>query len=293
MIRCSAALLAACLCCAFPALAAGGASPRIVSLYAAHAENLAAMGAGDLLVGVSEPLGDLPVVSARDGAEAIAALRPDLVLARPMHRNTHPGLLEQLERLGVRVACLQPASIGELEPYWVELGRLAGREPQAREMARRFGRDMTALRQEAEKRPLENRKRVFFEAIHRQMKTVSPGSLAAYALECAGGVNLAAGAEPVAGSNIAHFGLERVVALGDALEVYLAQVGPMNPVSLEEILSTPGLNSLRAVREGRVHLVDEALVSRPTPRLVEGVRALARALYPERGPGRGPDRGAS
>jgi len=258
-----------------------------VSLYAAHAENLAAMGAADLLVGVSDPLGDLPVVGARDGAEAIAALRPDIVLARPMHRNTQPGLLEQLERLGVRVACLQPATVEELEPYWLELGRLAGREPQARAMARRFAEDMATLRRQAQAIPPERRKRVFFETIHRQMKTVSPNSFAAYVLECAGGVNLAADAVPVAGSNIAQFGLERVVALGDALDVYLAQQGPMNPVSLEEIRATPGFASLRAVREGRVFLVDEALVGRPTPRLAEGARAVAEALYPGRAAGSG------
>ncbi|GFK94737.1 Vitamin B12-binding protein [Fundidesulfovibrio magnetotacticus] len=258
------------------------ASPRIVSLYAAHAENLAAMGAAGLLAGVSEPLGDVPVVGARDGAEAIMALRPDIVLARPMHRNTQPGLLEQLERLGTRVVCLQPSTLAELVPYWLELGRLAGREGEARAMARRFDDELTLLREQAAGIPPHKRKGVFFEAIHRQMKTVSPDSLAAFVLESAGGVNLAGDAQPVAGSNIAHFGLERVVALGDSLEVYVAQKGPMNPVSEREIRETPGLASLKAVREGRVALVDETLVSRPTPRLLEGVRAVAAALYPER-----------
>lgn len=280
-VRLLAALVLA-LALAFPAWAQGGAEPRVVSLYAAHAENLVAMGAAGLLVGVSEPLPgvDAPVVGARDGAEAIAALRPDLVLARPMHRVTRPGLLEQLERLGIRVACLQPGSVGELEEYWLELGRLAGREAQAREMALGFGREMAALRQKAAAIPEEKRKRVFFESIHRQMKTISPGSFAAYVLESAGAVNLAADAPPVGETNIASFGLERVVALGDRMDAYLAQKGPMNPVSAEEIARTPGLSTLKAVREGRVHLIDEALVGRPTPRLLEGVAAVSAALYP-------------
>lgn len=254
---------------------------RVVSLYVAHAENLAAMGAADALVGVSDPMGDIPVVTARDGAEAIAALRPDLVLARPMHRSTRPGLLEQLERLGIAVACLQPTSPDELEPYWLELGRLTGREAQARAMAENFARDVAALRARTEAIPAGQRKRVFFESIHRQMKTISPDSMAAYVLAGAGAVNLAGDAKPVSGTNIAHFGLERVVALGDALDAYLAQSGPMNPVSLEEIRSTPGLSGLKAVREGRVFLVDEAQTSRPTPRLLEGMRAVYSILYPD------------
>lgn len=256
---------------------------RVVSLYAAHAENLAAMGAQGVLVGVNEPVDglSLPVVGARDGAEAIAALKPDLVLARPMHRAMQPGLLEQLERLGVKVVCLQPASPDELEPYWLELGRLTGHESQARAMAERFRVELEALRARTDAIPEASRKRVFFESIHRQMKTVSPDSLAAFVLRIAGGVNLASDAEPVGTTNIAHYGLERVVALGDRLDVYLAQKGPMNPVSLEEIRSTPGLSDLKAVREGRVFLVDEALTSRPVPALLQGVRAVAAILYPD------------
>lgn len=260
---------------------------RVVSLYPAHAENLAAMGAAGVLVGVSEPMGDLPVVGARDGAEAIAALKPDLVLARPMHRTTDPGLLEQLERLGITVVCLQPVSARDLRSYWLELGRLTGHEAQAQAMADRFGRDLARLRAVAEAVPAEKRKRVFFESIHRRMKTISPDSMAAFVLENAGAVNLARDAEPVAGTNIAGFGLERVVALGDAMDVYLAQKGPMNPVSVEEIKSSPGLSSLKAVREGRVYLVDEALVSRPTPRLLEGIREVGALLYPGARSGKG------
>jgi iron complex transport system substrate-binding protein len=255
-------------------------SSRVVSLYAAHAENLAAMGASGLLVGVSEPMGNLPVVGARDSAEAIAALKPDLVLARPMHRTTQPGLLEQLERLGIAVVCLQPTSEKDLDAYWLELGRLTGHERQARAMAEKFRKDLESARAAVAKASEGGRRRVFFEAIHRQMKTVSPGSMADFVLETAGGDNLARGAEPVSGTNIASFGLERVVALGDRLDVYLAQKGPMNPVGLEEIAATPGLSALAAVRAGRVFLVDEALVSRPTPRLVEGVRTVANILYP-------------
>lgn len=265
---------------------------RIVSLYAAHEENLAAMGAGAALVGVCDPAstkpGALPdvapgvaLVSARDSAEALAALKPDLVLARPMHLAAHPGLAGQLERLGVAVVCLQPSSPQALENYWLALGRLTGREPAARDMIRAFNQEMDRLGALTAAVPRNQRKRVFLESIHRQMKTVSPGSMAAHVLERAGAVNLAADAEPVSGSNIAQFGLERLVALGPRVDVYLAQVGPMNPVTREEILATPGFGAVKAVAEGRVVLLEEAVVSRPTPRLVEGVRQVMAACYPE------------
>jgi len=255
---------------------------RVVSLYAAHAENLALMGASKLLVGISEPMEGVnaPVVTAREGAEAIAALQPDLVLARPMLRIAEPGLLEQLERLGVKVVCLQPRSPEELVPYWLELGRLTGHEKEARDMADRFQTGLAGLDAKIAAIPKDQRKRVFFDAIHRQMKTVSPDSMASFALKHAGAINLAADALPVSDTNIAFFGLEKVVALGDSLDVYLAQRGPMNRVSVEDIRSTPGLSTLKAVRDGKVFLVDEALTSRPTPRLLDGIRGIAAILYP-------------
>lgn len=254
---------------------------RVVSLYPAHAENLAAMGAADVLVGVSEPMGGLPVVNARDGAEAIVALKPDLVLARPMHRSTHPALLQQLESMGITVVCLLPGSFEEIEPYWLSLGRFTGREDRAAALATKFREGLAELTRRLDAIPPESRKRVFFEAIHRQMKTVSPNSMAAFVLKAGGGINAAPDADPVQEFNVAHYGLERIIALGDSVDVYLAQKGPMNPVSVEEIRATPGLGSLKAVREGRVYLVDEALVSRPTPRLLDGIHAVAAILYPE------------
>ena len=52
-------------------------------------------------------------------------------------------------------------------------------------------------------------------------------------------------------------------------------------VSVEEIRAEPGFETIRAVQEGRVYLVDEKLVSRPTPALLEGMKTLRRLLYPE------------
>ena len=56
----------------------------------------------------------------------------------------------------------------------------------------------------------------------------------------------------------------------------------MNPTSVEAILAEPGFSAIRAVREGRILLVEEELVSRPTLRLLEGIDRIARHLYPER-----------
>jgi iron complex transport system substrate-binding protein len=46
------------------------------------------------------------------------------------------------------------------------------------------------------------------------------------------------------------------------------------------VVDRPGIQELTAVEEGRVYLVDGDLISRPGPRLVEGLEALAEVLHP-------------
>ncbi|MDZ7664225.1 MAG: hypothetical protein U5K27_02665 [Desulfotignum sp.] len=50
---------------------------------------------------------------------------------------------------------------------------------------------------------------MYFEAIHTRMKTFTHGSMAIYALECAGGINAAADAPSSRNTNIANYSKER------------------------------------------------------------------------------------
>jgi iron complex transport system substrate-binding protein len=100
-------------------------------------------------------------------------------------------------------------------------------------------------------------------------------------LESAGGVNVAADAARMRETNIAAYGKERILARADEIDVYLAQRGRMNPVQVEDITGEPGFGVIRAVRENQVFLVDEELVSRPTPDLLDGIVQVRARLYPE------------
>ena len=92
---------------------------------------------------------------------------------------------------------------------------------------------------------------------------------------------MAADAFQVRKTNIAAYGRERIIANGSRIDTFLAQHGRMNPVSRETIMNEPGFQSIKAVREGRVFLVDESLVSRPTMRILDGIRLIAGILYPD------------
>jgi iron complex transport system substrate-binding protein len=102
-----------------------------------------------------------------------------------------------------------------------------------------------------------------------------------FVLETAGGVNVAADADQMRQTNIAAYSKERILAKAGEIDVFLAQHGPMNPVSVEEIKAEPGFSIIKAVRENQVYLIDEMVVSRPGPRLIEGILRIEEILYPK------------
>jgi len=265
---------------------------RIISLYPAHTENLASLGLDREIIGISDSddyppeLLARPRFSYKDDPEKFIAARPDLVLVRPMIERSYPQLLDKLRQAGVVVVSLQPTDLEEIFVYWQKLGSLTGREKRALEMVKHFKEELAAMQKTVQAIPDSRRQRVYFEAIHNKMKTFAPESIAIFVLEQAGGVNVAADAPRVRETNIAAYGKERILARGEGIDVFLAQQGRMNPVNQSLIANEPGFAAIKAVREGKIHLIDERLVSRPTLRILEGVRQVRQLLYPSLAAGR-------
>lgn len=257
---------------------------RIISLYAAHTRNLLDMGAGGQIIATGrsdKQLPDLPRLSFGDDLERLLALKPDLVLIRPMLSHAHPETVERLTQRGVAVVSLQPNSVEEMFRYWEALGSLSGHEAEAKAMIARFGAGLAAIARHVEQVPESKRKRVYFESIHRRMKTFAAASMAVFVLQAAGGINIADDAVQVRSTNIAEYGKERILAKANQIDVFLAQKGRMNPVTKEMIIKEPGFQVIKAVRQGQVFLVDEQKVSRPTMELLQGIKEIFAILHGE------------
>ena len=89
----------------------------------------------------------------------------------------------------------------------------------------------------------------------------------------AGGDPLTSGVEGVyqiEAEKIVDFDPE-VILLGDAAY----------GVTAEQVAARPGWDTLTAVKDGAVRPIDDVIVTRPGPRLAEGIRALALAIHPD------------
>ena len=258
---------------------------RIISLYGAHTENLFSLGLDDEIIGVSRhesyPAAALSktVFSYHEDAEKFLAARPDLVLIRPMIDRGYAQLIAHLERNRITVASLQPVSVEEMFRYWLALGQLTGRTEHAKKMVDHFKKAAAAYRNLTV--DIIPKKSVYFEAMHKKMRTFTPNAMAIFALETAGGINVASDAHQVRQTNIAYYGKERIISKADQIEVYLAQYGAMNRPTVAMIKNEPGFQLIKAVREDQVYLIDEMIVSRPTRRLLEGIHEIGKRLYPQ------------
>ncbi|MGB3223862.1 MAG: ABC transporter substrate-binding protein [Desulforhopalus sp.] len=253
---------------------------RIISLYSAHTENLCSLGAEELLVGISRSddyppsITNKPRFSYREDPEKFIALQPDLVLVRPMIERSYPQFIDKLKRAGIVVVSLQPNGVDEMFDYWENLGILTGNEAAAKEMIAAFNSRLQSIQYSLKNVEADQRPKVYFQSIHSKMKTFAKESIGVFVLEQAGGINIAAGAEQVRGTNIAYVGKEQLLSLGAEIDIFLAQRGIMNPVNLDIIMKEPGFGAIKAIRNGQVYLIEEALVSRPTLRILDGIEQL-------------------
>lgn len=262
---------------------------RIVSLYPAHTENLFALGLNDEIVGVSdnetyppEALGK-PGYSFRGDAEKVIAARPDLVLSRPFISNTNPDYINKIEAAGIPVATLYPENIDQFFIYIQKLGKLTGKENEAGALADHFNKKLQDIGEAVGKIPTGERKRVFFETNQDGgLKTCTSDSNAAFVLERAGAINIAADARAVKpGSTIAAYDQERLLVKGSDIDIYIVQKGEMNQVRLQDVYTRPGYRVIKAVQEGQVYILDEEIMSRPTIRLLDGIIEVGNILYPD------------
>jgi iron complex transport system substrate-binding protein len=113
----------------------------------------------------------------------------------------------------------------------------------------------------------------FYEVYYPPLTTVGPDTFIGDLLARAGCLSVSARAK----SDYPQWSVEDLVRQDP--QVYL--VSSESGASPKAVASRPGFDAVAAIAAGRVVPIDADLVSRPGPRVVDGLRLLARALHPE------------
>lgn len=259
---------------------------RIVSLAPSNTEIVCALDACDRLVGVTD-FDDYPpevaqiddvVIATQVDIERVVAAEPDVVLAAG-NELTPSAVIEQLAGLDLAVVVLYPESLDEvyadIELLGTVLDRGAEAEALVAGMVERVAAVVSAV--DGAERPL-----TLYEVFYSEgtTYTAGEGSFLAALLELAGATALTGDAQGVIGAEDLVAADPELILLGAAS--YDASLADPE-TALETVAARPGWSDLAAVLAGRViPFLDDIVTTRPGPRIVDGLEALARAIHPDR-----------
>lgn len=243
---------------------------RIISLAPSVTEILFALGLDRRIAGVSDaddyPLDKLKAKPRIGGVqlniERIVSLRPDLIVGMP---SIQASQLDRLISMDLPVLAVEANSIPDTYAQIALIGTVTGSDHTARRLIARMRERQMAVEAAVRGRV---RPRVYVEIAGEPMITAARGTFIDDMVRRAGGTNVFIDLQ----------GWPQVSA--EAVIERNPQVIVSTHSGHRRILSRRGWNDVAAVRSGRVVSIDPALLSRPGPRIVDGLSQLAKLLHP-------------
>lgn len=252
---------------------------RVVSLTCSNTEIIAALGHGDRLVGVDdhsdfpvELVGGLPRVGPdlSIDVEKVAALEPDLVLASltvPGHENVVAGL----QAAGLPFIAPRPQCLDDIFDNIRQIAGLLGVAETGARVADTMARGLASSEGRA---PGEPRPKIAVQWWPKPVILPGRQSWVHNLIQLAGGENLI-GDEHVESRPLTDEELRDLAP--DAIVLSWCGVAE-NKYRPDVIYRNPLWQDVPAVKNRRVVSISEAYLGRPSPRLVDGYRALRRLI---------------
>lgn len=255
---------------------------RIISLIPSNTEILYELGLGDKVVGVST-VDDYPKEvkdkkqfdAMKLNKEALLKAKPDLILAHESQKSTDGKVLNGLKDSGVKVVYVKDAqSIDEMYETFKQVGKVTGKEKEANALVKETKNNTKKVVNSVPKDAKSQKvfmevssepeiytagKNTFFDDMLKQLKAKNSFS------------NLD-GWQKVSKESI----------IKKNPDVMISTMGISEKDYQQIIDKRGGFESLNAVQKGRIEAVNGDQISRPGPRIDDGLKALRDAIYNEK-----------
>jgi len=249
---------------------------RIISLAPGITEILFSLGLGDRVVGVTdfcnypeEALTKRSVGGLNSNLEVILSLRPDLVIGTAGVYQEEKII--QFDRLQIPFFILDPTSLPKVLEMIQVISTMAGVPSQGLHLAEALNRRWKTLKENVKRYPLP---RVLYVVDKNPLFSVGKKSFLNDLIKEAGGENITRDLDSAYPLVSMEFVLQK-----DPEVIIL-------PLDKGQTLTPQGKRywvrwaTLSAVRKDRIYAVNRDLLSRPGPRVIEGLEQLARLLHP-------------
>ncbi|WP_052339499.1 ABC transporter substrate-binding protein [Gorillibacterium massiliense] len=250
------------------------APERVITLAPSETEVVYAIGGGDTVVGVdqysnypkeanSKPkVGDMTT-----DIEGVVALKPDVVFAGA---SLNAKAIEALRKLNVKVYASEPKTFDQVVEKIETAGVILDRQEDAEKTANHMREEKARIVNAVKDLP---KKKVYME--FSPGWSVGKGEFMDELVTLAGGEN-------VAQDQQGWFEINAETIIKSNPDVILYTTGPgIGDAVKDAINKRPGFDSLAAVKENRMFALNEDIVSRVGPRLLDALVEMAKAIHPE------------
>jgi len=256
---------------------------RIISICPSNTELLAYLGLTNDLIAVDD-YSDWPqavLTLPRVGPdlairmEEVEQLKPDLVVASL----TVPGMeknIEELERRKLPYIILNPKSLQDIGENMLQLGDIAGIPEKARAIYEKYQSIIQSYHSLSHKTE-QKQPSIYWEWWPKPVFTPGGTNWLTEISRLAGAKNLF----EEDSRNSVKTDWEDVLSKNPDV-ISLVWVGvSKEKINTDIVINRPGWERINAIKNQQVHVLDEPLFCRPSPRLLVGLKKLASLLHPE------------
>ncbi|WP_226666137.1 ABC transporter substrate-binding protein [Metabacillus litoralis] len=253
----------------------------IISVIPSNTEITYAIGQGDKLIAVDnysnypeetanlEKIGDQQL-----NVEKILALQPDLALVTEYQHENNQDVLKQFKEAGIDVVVINSAeSFDQVYKSIALVGEVTGASEEAEKVVSEMKESLEEIKEKA--KAVKEKKKVWVEVSPApDIFTTGQNTFLHEMLESINAIN-------TAGDQTGWVKMteEEIVSLNP--DVIITTYGYYVDNPKEAVLSRDGWDEVPAIKQEQVFDVDNDTVTRPGPRLIDGVETLAKLIYPE------------
>ncbi|MBK3941263.1 ABC transporter substrate-binding protein [Staphylococcus sp. EG-SA-6] len=253
---------------------------RIVSLMPSNTEILYELGLGKDVVGVST-VDDYPKDVKKGkkqfntmnlNKEALLKVKPDLILAHESQKGTSKKVLDSLEKNGVKVVYVKDAqSLDQTYETFKQIGKVTGREHEANELIDETKHNVEKVIKSV---PRHHRSQSVFMEVSSKPEIYTAGKHTFFddmlsQLDAKNSFSNIEGWKPVDKEGI----------IKKNPDILISTEGLSKSDYYKVIKKRDGFRQIKAVKNGRIETVNGDEISRPGPRIDEGLKQLRDAIY--------------
>lgn len=254
---------------------------KIIVFAPSALEIISALGALDKVIGVDSWSVDSgePLAAGLEGfgdfqglnMEKVAEANPDIIIGLAGWAEED---IQKLEDLGVELYIVEAADIDGVHTEIKNMGKILGLEAEAEKLNLDLEKEIEDISMKLSDLNEDEKPGVFYEVWNDPLMSAGEGTFINDLIEHAGGINIVA-ADGLEGWP--EYSIESLMANNP--DVIIA------PISLAAdpgvILADNRFSEISAVKNGRVYIIPDNPISRPSQNLIKGLKMLATAIHPD------------